>query len=132
MSRATLRVSVVDDELSIRKALERLLTAASFEVRTFGSAKELLTSLDSFKPDCLVVDIHMPDVSGIDLQQHLQRSNRRIPTIMITAFDDAGIRTRCLALGAAAFLTKPLNGPTLIATIAKATSKALDQNRFGN
>jgi FixJ family two-component response regulator len=132
MSRATLRISVVDDELSIRKALERLLTAASFDVRTFGSAKEFLTSLDSFNPDCLVVDIHMPDVSGIDLQQHLQRSNRRIPTIMITAFDDAGIRGRCLALGAAAFLTKPLNGPTLITTIAKATSKMLDQNHLGN
>ena len=73
-------------------------------------------------PECLIVDVHMPDFSGLDLQRYLNRINKKIPTIVITAFDDAGIRERSAASGAKAFLTKPLHGQTLIDAILAATT----------
>jgi FixJ family two-component response regulator len=122
MTEATIRVAVVDDELPVRKALARLLSAASFKPITFASAREFIDSLRDGSPDCLVVDIHMPDFSGLDLQKYLKRTNRRIPTIVITAFDDAEIRAQCMASGAVAFLTKPLDGPTLLDAVNAATA----------
>jgi FixJ family two-component response regulator len=72
-------------------------------------------------PECLIVDVHMPDFSGLDLQRYLNGINKKIPTIVITAFDDAAIRERSTASGAKAFLTKPLHGQTLIDAIMDAT-----------
>src|SRR5437868_3013951 len=125
MTEAATRVAVVDDELSVRKALARLLSAASYEPLTYSSAHEFIDSLRSGIPKCLVVDIHMPGFSGLDLQKYLRRANRQIPTIVITAFDDADIRAECMASGAAAFLTKPLQGPTLLDAVKAATESPL-------
>ena len=121
MPRAPIKVAIVDDEPAVRTALARLLEASSFETATYGSAREFIDSMRRGLPECLIVDVHMPDFSGLDLQRYLNRIDKKIPTIVITAFDDTGIRERSAASGAKAFLTKPLHGPTLIAAIMNAT-----------
>jgi FixJ family two-component response regulator len=121
MPRAPIRVAIVDDEPAVRTALARLLEASSFETTTYGSAREFIDSMRRGVPECLIVDVHMPDFTGLELQRYLNRINKNIPTIVITAFDDAGIRERSEASGAKAFLTKPLHGPTLIDAIMNAT-----------
>jgi FixJ family two-component response regulator len=122
MTEGGIRVAVVDDELSVRKALARLLSAASYKPLIYSSAREFIEALRIGSPECLIVDIHMPDFSGLDLQKYLKRTNRKIPIIVITAFDDAGIRAQCMASGADAFLTKPLHGPTLLDAVKVATA----------
>jgi len=119
---SAIRVAIVDDEPAVRTALARLLEASSFETKTYGSAREFIDSIRGGEPECLVVDVHMPDFTGLDLQRYLNGINKKIPTIVITAFDDAGIRERSVASGAKAFLTKPLHGPTLIDAIRNAVT----------
>src|SRR5882757_3781044 len=131
MTEAAIRVAVIDDELSVRKALARLLSAASYEPLIYSSAREFIDSLRNGSPECLVVDIHMPDFSGLDLQKYLKRANRQIPTIVITAFDDSEIRAQCMASGAVAFLTKPLHGPRLLDAVKAATQSLLTKNSTG-
>jgi FixJ family two-component response regulator len=111
------RVAVLDDDRSVRKALARLLSASSFEIATYGSAREFLGSLDNERPECLILDLHMPDISGLDLQKYLSRSGIRIPTIVITAFNEPGVSERCRSEGATAFLLKPIHAATLIAAV---------------
>lgn len=117
MTKPSVRIAIVDDDESVRRALGRFLAANSFTIDTFGTAQEFLSSLDIRKPECLILDLHMPDITGLDLQHHLQRSEIRIPTIIITAHNEIGLRERCRAAGAAAYLVKPVNGPTLVSTI---------------
>jgi FixJ family two-component response regulator len=122
MSNTPIRVAIVDDEPSVRTALARLLSASSFEAKTYGSAEEFIESIRAGVPECLVVDIHMPELTGLDLQRYLARAGIKIPTMVITAFNDVETREQCAAIGAIAFLTKPLHGPTLIDTIRKAAA----------
>ena len=74
----------MDDDPSVLKALARLLRARAFEARTYGSAREFLSALHEGLPECLIVDLQMPDMTGLELQRHLTRSGLRIPTIVIT------------------------------------------------
>src|SRR6185312_10536288 len=103
MVTAGIHVAIVDDDLSVRKALNRLLAAASFRIQTFGSAEDFIESLKSGPPDCLILDIHMPGISGLDLHSQLRDTRVFVPTIIITAFDDAEKRAQCSASGAAAY-----------------------------
>ena len=124
MQTAGPRVAIVEDDSSVRKALARLLTLSSFEIVTYGSAQEFIGSLDAKRPECLIVDLHMPEISGLDLQKYLSSSGIRIPTIVITAYNEPGVRERCRADGAAAFLLKPVNAATLIAAVNTAINAA--------
>ena len=125
MRKAPIRVAIVDDEPAVRTALARLLEASSFAPKTYGSAREFIDSMGRDIPECLVVDVHMPDFTGLDLQRYLNRINKKIPTIVITAFDDDATRERSAASGASAFLTKPLHGPILIKAIKDAMMRPL-------
>jgi FixJ family two-component response regulator len=116
-----MRVAIVDDEPSVRSALARLLGASFFDIKTYGSAREFIDSIRDGPPECLVLDLHMPEFTGLDLLRYLNRRNDKIPTIVITAFDDDDIRQRCVEFGAKAFLKKPLHGPVLIESIRSAT-----------
>jgi FixJ family two-component response regulator len=120
MRKAPIRVAIVDDEPAVRTALARLLEASSFETKTYGSAREFIDCMGRDTPQCLVVDVHMPDFTGLELQRYLNRINKKIPTIVITAFDDVATRERSSASGASAFLTKPLDGMALIQAINEA------------
>jgi FixJ family two-component response regulator len=113
------RIAIVDDDKSVRKALFRLLDGASFEVRAFCSGRDLLESLGSFRPDCLVLDLQMPEMTGLDLQRHLSRAGPAIPVIVITGHDSPSARSESLALGASDYLAKPIDGDVLIASILK-------------
>ena len=114
-------IAVVDDDSSVRKALARLLAANSFDADTYGSAQEFLDSLKTKRPECLVLDLHMPDYGGLELQHHLRRHGIDIPTVIITAHNEIGLRQRCSSAGAAAFLVKPLTDKMLIESINIAT-----------
>lgn len=122
MSGPPTKVAIVDDEASVRTALARLLGTASFEVKTYGTAREFIDSIRIEIPECLVVDVHMPKFTGLDLLRYLNRNKEKIPTVVITAFDDENIRQRCQEFFASAYLTKPLHGPALIQCIRSAVS----------
>ncbi|HEX7036628.1 MAG TPA: response regulator [Pseudomonadales bacterium] len=107
-------VAVVDDEAPICRALVRLLRSAHYRAEGFGSASAFLASLKERKPDCVVLDLQMPGMTGIELQQELHRLEMPLPVIVITAHDEPDTRDRCLALGAAYYLLKPLESGTLI------------------
>lgn len=113
-------VAIVDDDLAVRRGLARLLGASAIRVRSFGSAREFLESLSADVPECLIVDLQMPEMTGLELQGELARLGARIPTIVITAHNERGLRERCLAAGAAAYLVKPLDSTMLLATIDSA------------
>ena len=117
-------VAIVDDDQSVRKALARLLTANFFETDTYGSAQEFIDSLSLKRPECLVLDLHMPDFGGLELQHHLRRNGIKIPTVIITAHNEIGLRERCVNAGAVAFLVKPLTENVLVESINSVTQGA--------
>src|SRR3982074_555698 len=100
-------VAIVDDDSAVRKALARLLCASAIEARTFSSGREFLDSLPFGTPDCLIVDLQMPEMTGLELQLELARTGARLPTIVITAHNDVGLREGGLAAGAAGHLRQP-------------------------
>jgi FixJ family two-component response regulator len=124
---STARVAIVDDDASVRRALARLLGVFSFVVDTYGSAREFIEALQSRVPGCLIVDLQMPDMTGLDLQRHLTQAGYHIPTIVITAHNQSGFREQCRAAGAAAYLIKPLHEDELIAAINAATRPSPDR-----
>jgi FixJ family two-component response regulator len=117
MPKTSPSIAIVDDDPSVLKALARLLSARSFILRTYLSGRQFLASLDEALPDCLIVDLQMPEMTGLELQQDLIRRGIRIPTIIITAHDEAGMRERCKSLGAIAYLSKPVQDVSLLASI---------------
>lgn len=117
-------IAVVDDDASVLKALSRLLRALNFQVNPYASAQDFLAALPAASPDCLIVDLQMPGMSGLELLQHLQRRGLRIPTVVITAHADADILKRCVSAGASSYLKKPLQDSSLFAAIEAAICPA--------
>ena len=114
------RLAVVDDDASVRKALGRILSIADFEVETFACARELLGALEHRTYNCLVIDLQLPEVSGLELFTRLRETSVTIPAIFITAQAEASSRQRCKAAGASAFLLKPLKELVLVSAIKAA------------
>jgi FixJ family two-component response regulator len=119
-------IAVVDDEESIRKSLRRLFLAAQLDAVVFASGQELLESLRTREPDCLVLDLQMPGLTGLEVQRILTGCGVRFPTIIITAHDEPETRARCLAAGAAAYLCKPLHDEMLLEAIASVTGRTTE------
>ena len=113
-------IAVVDDDPAVLRALSRLLRSRAFRVQTFESGQDFLAVLPRSVPECLIVDLQMPGMSGLELQQHLARNGILIPTIMITAHGEAALRGRHEETGLVAFLLKPLQENSLFAAINKA------------
>lgn len=120
MTKSGLPVAVVDDDASVRKALGRLLRASGYKVKVFASGAELLESIDAQALECIVLDVHMPSVNGLDVQATLLARGIKVPIIFITAYDDNALRERALKQGAAAYLRKPLTEQTLLNAITTA------------
>jgi len=110
-------IYLIEDDESVRKALQRLLRSAGLEVKAFAGAEEFLQSGKFIQGACIVVDIQMQGLTGFDLQEGLLSKKIRIPTIVISAMDDAETRERARKLGAAAFFRKPVDGQALIDSI---------------
>ncbi len=116
-------VSIIDDDHSVLVALEFLVMSFGYEARAFSSAEEFLQSSSLHETACLISDIHMPGVSGIELQGMLRSQHRNIPTILITAFANDNVKSRAIAAGAVCFLIKPLDSKTLLGCIKSALSR---------
>lgn len=118
-------ISVVDDDESVREALEDLLHSAGLEVATFASAEEFLGSRHLPTAACLILDLHMPGMGGLELQQRLARDGHRIPIVILTAHGDDNARTNALAKGAVAFMPKPFDGEALLRAVEAALKSRL-------
>jgi len=118
-------VFVVDDDLSVRRSTERLIRSIGLEVQTFTSAREFLKNPPPARPACLVLDVRMPGLSGMDLQRELTQSGIHIPIIFITAHGDIPMSVRAMKAGATEFLTKPFRSRNLL----EAIRAAIDRDR---
>jgi FixJ family two-component response regulator len=116
-------VFLVDDDASILKAVTRLLTLEGFEVRAFSSPRTFLAGYDPSLPGCIVMDLAMPEITGLDLQGQLASSGYAAPVIFITGQGDIPSSVRAMKAGAIDFLTKPFDDETLLAAVRAAIGK---------
>jgi FixJ family two-component response regulator len=113
-------ITIVDDDPSVCRALHRLVRSAGYTVQTFASAHEFLDSLPGRRAACLVLDIHLDGMSGLDLQERLAADGVGVPVIFISAHDDAPTRERIKRSGAAGHLWKPVDEQALLGAIRRA------------
>ena len=107
-------ISIVDDDASVRVATDNLLRSLGYTVHTFASAEEFLRSVHFNDTSCVIADVQMPAMSGVELQALVLAQGHRVPFIFITAFPEETIRERAMKAGAICFLTKPFDRVTLI------------------
>jgi len=117
-------VYVIDDDASSRKAVSRLLRSAGLAVETLASAREFLKRPAEDRPSCLVLDIHMPGPSGMDLQAALQEAQRDIPIVFVTGHGDVSTGVRAMKGGAVDFLEKPFRGEDLLACVQRGLARS--------
>jgi len=125
MVEAKFIVFVVDDDESVRASLKLMIEASGYHVVTFKSAEDFLDSSFGENPCCLVLDIHLPGMSGFNLQKHLVKSQTRIPVIFITGHDRYRMEDEAMRLGAIAYLRKPFDEQYLLDAIQLAFEKGL-------
>lgn len=123
MAQAERTVFVVDDDPSVLRSLERLLRAAEYAVETYASPRAYLESAPVDRPGCVVVDLRMPDLSGLDLQEELSRRGFALPLIFLTGHGDVPSSVRAMKAGAIDFLSKPCEDTDLIAAVERALSR---------
>jgi FixJ family two-component response regulator len=121
-------ISIVDDDESVRIATTRLVKSLGFSGQAFASAQDFLDSPQLVDTSCVIVDVQMPGMTGVELQNLLIAKGIRTPMIFITAFPDEATRARVLERGALCFLSKPCDGPTLIRYLEKALTSRPDQD----
>jgi FixJ family two-component response regulator len=117
---STKLIAIVDDDDSMRSALQGLLESAELPAQSFASAEEFLQSGQQHQIACLIADIRMPGMSGLELQAQLNAEHRRIPIIFITAHGDEKMRMRALRAGAVEFMAKPFNDEALLESVRAA------------
>jgi len=117
-------VAILDDDSSVRTALSRFLKAAGMAVDAFGTSDRLFEYVALKSPDCLLLDFRMPGVTGLDVLSHFGQRHIRIPAIIMTSYDEEGLRSACLDAGAIAYLNKPLHPERLIEMINEVSETA--------
>ena len=120
MARDAPLLAVVDDDADVRVALTRLVSSAGVAVETFASGAEFLRSVQDHEPDCVVLDLHMPEMSGFEVQGALASGHRAVPVVVMTGHDTSESRARAVQLGARVYLRKPINDEALLAAIGNA------------
>jgi FixJ family two-component response regulator len=118
-------IAVVDDEVAVCTALGRLLRLADYEVAAFGSGEEFLDSLTSRRPDCVILDVHMPGLSGFEVRTRLCAAQQGVPVVFITASGDLALDQRVLAAAGVALLRKPFSSDALLEAVAAALGSKL-------
>ena len=116
-------VSIVDDDESLRRSVKNLLASVGFRVETFASAEAFLQSGRRADTRCIVLDLRMPGMSGVDLLMHLAAAGSPIPVVILTAHSDDEARRRTLQAGAVAFLGKPFHGEALLGAVRRALAQ---------
>lgn len=117
-------ISIVDDDESVREAVEGLIESLGFRVNAFPSALDFLASPTLADTSCMIADVHMPQMSGLELYQRLAEQGHDIPTILITAYPNESIRSRALADGVVCYLIKPFDDDDLIGCVHSALQSA--------
>ncbi len=119
MPRARQTVWIIDDDASVCRALRRLIRSVGLDVETFATAEEFLQCPAQPAPDCLVLDVHLPGLSGLELQERLKADGRDIPVVFISAYAEECVREQALRAGAVAFLPKPLDEQALLDAVTR-------------
>jgi FixJ family two-component response regulator len=117
-------ISIVDDDELIRDAATGLIKSLGYNAVAFASAEDFLSSRQLLQTACLIADINMPEMSGLDLHRELSASGKPIPTVLITAYPDDGVRKRALSAGVIGYLTKPFEEDDLLACVRSALTRA--------
>ena len=121
---ATATVFVVDDDVSMRRSLELLIEAAGWQPATFASAQEFLHHPRPVSPSCLVLDVGLPDINGLELQRRVAPDRTEMPIIFISGYGDVPMTVRAMKAGAVEFLTKPFNDDVLLDAIRGAIERS--------
>lgn len=129
MNHADTKVFVVDDDAAVQRSLARVLTTAGYQAETFGSASEFLRERRHAGPGCLVLDVHLPGLNGLELQKILANADPALPIVFITGGGDVPTSVRALKSGAVDFLLKPIARTTLLATVATALTQSAERLR---
>ena len=116
-------VFIVDDDASVREALGRLIRSAGLRVEAFASAEEFLNRARTDAPSCLVLDVQLPDLSGLDLQRRMVDANNEMPIVFITGHGDISMSVKAMKGGAVDFLTKPFDVENLLEAVHRAVAK---------
>ena len=124
MLHATPVVFVVDDDVSVRKSLELLIDSAGWQAKTFASAEEFLSFPRVLAPSCLVLDVTLPDINGLELQKRVAVDRSDMPIIFISGYGNVPMTVQAMKAGAVEFLTKPLGGDTLLSAIRQALERS--------
>ena len=114
------KIAIVDDDASVRKALRRLMKTAGYDAIAFKSAEVFLESEAKDHSNCLILDVHLPGMSGLELLAKLTQAGSPCPIVFISAFDDESAREQAINRGAISFLPKPLDGEVLLEVIGNA------------
>ena len=120
MASADPLIAVVDDESPVRIMLGRVLRLADYRVNAFASGEEFLASLTAPLPACAIIDVHMPGISGLDVQAQMRATRIEVPVVLITASDDRALDRLALESGAVGLLRKPFSSDELLETVAAA------------
>jgi FixJ family two-component response regulator len=120
-------VSIVDDDESMREALVDFMSSLGFISQAFGRSRDFLRSEWRRTTQCLIADVHMPEMSGLELYDHLAVSSDPIPTVLITAYPDENVRARALSAGALGYLVKPFSEAALLGCIHAALDRSPDR-----
>jgi FixJ family two-component response regulator len=113
-------VAIVDDDDAVRRALRRLILSLSYRSVGFASGEEFLANLHHTMPSCALVDLHMPGLKGLDVLLRMRTEGPGVPVIIITGFDQAGMREKCLEAGASDYLVKPIERSKMASAIEAA------------
>ncbi|RUZ15915.1 response regulator, partial [Mesorhizobium sp. M7A.F.Ca.CA.001.09.1.1] len=124
MSHAQPIVFIVDDDVSVRESLEALINLTGLRVETFASAEEFLMRPRVSVPNCLLLDVSLPDLNGLDLQKQITADRADMPIIFITGYGDVPMTVRAMKAGAAEFLTKPVSDDVLLDAISQAIERS--------
>jgi FixJ family two-component response regulator len=124
MSHATRVVFVVDDDVSVRRSLELLIGSAGWKAQTFASAQEFLSSPRVLAPSCLVLDVSLPDLNGLELQKRIAGNRSDMPIIFISGYGDVPMTVQAMKAGAVEFLTKPFSDDVLLTAIQHALERS--------
>jgi two-component system response regulator FixJ len=122
-------IYVIDDDDAVRQSLQFMLKAAGITTRTFESAKAFMEALPQITAGCIVTDVRMPEVTGIDLLRHIMKNNPDLPVIVITGHGDISLAVEAMKIGAVDFLEKPFDGQQLLTAVRSALSREADTGK---
>jgi len=125
-------VYIVDDDAAVRRSLAMLMQSVGYKVKSYASAREFLDAFDLSLAGCLVLDVRMPEISGLDLQQMLVQNKIKIPVIIITGHGDVPMAVRAMKEGAVDFIEKPFHDQDLLDSISRAIASSVENQKQRN